>query len=67
MQEFEKRAAQLDGAKLEHFQQLNNSLKIAEVEAIAQAEEHAKELKRVVTELQQWVWIPRTNKEARQI
>lgn len=67
MQEFEKRAAQLDGAKLEHFQQLNNSLKIAEVEAIAQAEEHAKELKRVVTELQQWVWIPRTNKEAKQI
>lgn len=43
----------MDGAKLEHFQQLNNSLKIAEVEAIAQAEEHAKELKRVVTELQQ--------------
>ncbi|XP_035763469.1 laminin subunit alpha-3 [Neolamprologus brichardi] len=53
LQEFEKRAAQLDGAQLEHFQQLNNSLIIAEVEAIAQAEEHAKELKRVVTELQQ--------------
>lgn len=67
MQEFEKQAAQLDGAKLEHFQQLNNSFIIAEVEAIAQAEEHAKELKRMATELQQWVWITRTNKEARQI
>ncbi|XP_005479284.1 laminin subunit alpha-3 isoform X2 [Oreochromis niloticus] len=51
--EFEKQAAQLDGAKLEHFQQLNNSFIIAEVEAIAQAEEHAKELKRMATELQQ--------------
>lgn len=54
LQEFENRAAQLDGAKLELFKKLNNIFQImAKVDIITKAEKHAEELNRAVAEFQQ--------------
>ncbi|XP_022072198.2 laminin subunit alpha-3 [Acanthochromis polyacanthus] len=49
-QEFENQAAQMDGAKKELLKKLNSMDK---VDAVAKAEEHAEELNRLATELEQ--------------
>lgn len=54
MQEFERSAAQVDGAKLELLKKLNRIFQImAMVDNVTKAEEHAEELHRLATELQQ--------------
>ncbi|XP_051232166.1 laminin subunit alpha-3 isoform X2 [Dicentrarchus labrax] len=51
--EFENHAAQLDGAKLQLFEKLNNLVQImAKMDIVTKAEEHAEELNRVAAEFQ---------------
>ena len=54
LKEFEKHAAQLDGAKLELFKKLNKLFKVmAKVDIVTKAEEHAEELNRTAAAVQQ--------------
>lgn len=53
LQDFESHAAQTDGAKLELLTRLNSFFSImAKVNVVAEAEEHAEELHRVVEQIQ---------------
>lgn len=54
LQEFENRAAQLDGAKWKIFKTLNQIFQtMAKVDIVTKAEEHAEELNRAAAEFQQ--------------